>query len=584
MKHSASAFLFLVIFLTCLTPLPAGEDIEVTANVSATKIGLDDALEYTIMFKGVQNPIPPELDGLKDFRLLGTSQSSEFQFINGVSSSFIRIHFSLMPKRTGMLTIPAFSFRYEGNEHKTSPFVIEVVQGSVQPPASGQGALSPFDLPSFPSRTSEPPRIDVRLKTEISKQKVLLGEQVIYKVLLYTINQINNITPLSKQSLPGFWQEWFPVPQSITGRRERIGKTLYQVFEIRRAALFPTRTGTLTIPPLEFQFNLVDNSTFFFNTRPVTRSTPKETIEVLPLPKSTENLPVGKFSFHVENAQKSIDINNLLSLKIVITGTGNMKTLTSPILTSTEKYTVFPPKISRSSNYNREQLHGTLTAELPISFKESGEQDIPALEFSYFDPEKRIPVTLQSQPISVSVQGMKSTVDAVQTVGQTGIIQKGEDILYIITGNVQNQQGWITKKNWITPLIFLPFLLNVLVLGKKWIWDRSFAGSRFYTQRRLLARTIKELQHLQQLDRITDTVDRFLVQRSHMGYSELSAQNIRNLLSHHKLSAAEIDRFFIIRNNAEFSRFSPQKSNYRELQKDIHEMIRLIRRIDSILP
>lgn len=581
MKRNALIFFYLFL---CWGTLLKSEDIEVTANVNATKIGLDDALEYTIVFKGVQNPTPPELDGLNDFRLLGTSKSSEFQFINGVSSSFIRIHFSLMPKHTGMLTIPSFSFQYEEKEYKTSPFLIEVVHGSVQPPTSGQGALSPFDLPSFPSRASEQQRIDIRLKADVSKQKVFLGEQVIYKVLLYTINQINNVTLLSRQSLPGFWQEWFPVPQSITGKRERIGNTVYQVFEIRRAALFPTRTGELTIPALEFQFNLVDSSAFFFNTRPVTRSTPTKTIQVIPLPKNAENLPVGRFSFRTENTQRSIDINNLLSLKIVISGTGNMKTLTSPVLTSTEKYTVFPPKISRSSNFNGDQLRGTLTAELPVSFKESGEQSIPALEFSYFDPEKKTPMTIQSQPVSVSVKGMKSTVDAVQTVEQTGIVQKGEDIRYIVKGSIKDHQQWISGKNWITPFIFLPFLFNILVLGKKRIWDRFFTGSRFYRQRRLLTRTIRELQHLQQLERITDIVDRFLVQRAGLGYSELSAQTIKELLLHHKLSPAEIDRFFVIRNSAEFSRFSPQKKSFRELQQDIQEMIRLIRRIDSILP
>ena len=107
----------------------------------------------------------------------------------------------------------------------------------------------------------------------VSKTACVKGEQLLFRVLLYTRNRIEAVNMISSASFAGFWQEWFPVPQSITPGSENVNGVIYQVYEIRKAALFASESGTLAIPPLQFELQLADPSSGFFGAQALRRST-----------------------------------------------------------------------------------------------------------------------------------------------------------------------------------------------------------------------------------------------------------------------------------------------------------------------
>ncbi|MDQ1349951.1 MAG: hypothetical protein QG657_252, partial [Acidobacteriota bacterium] len=287
----------------------AAEDVEVSAVVSANKIGVDDTLVYTITLKGINNPNQPDLSGFNDFRIAQTSQSTEFRFVNGVSSYYTNFIYYLMPTKTGTLTLPPVTYEFQGKEYKTQTFKVEVVQGSVSPSPGQQRQAQPR-VPSIfddsddffrsPFRRSQPQEIDIQLKAEVSRRKAVKGEPVLYRVLLYARNRVQSVNMVSNQSFPGFWQEWFPVPQTINSERGQLDGKVYQVYEIRKAVLFPTQTGSVTIPPIKFELALVDDAfSVFANARPIIRSTPEINLQVSELPQQALGLPVGDFTFEV---------------------------------------------------------------------------------------------------------------------------------------------------------------------------------------------------------------------------------------------------------------------------------------------
>ena len=109
-------FFFILLFWFLLL----GTDIEFKASINADKIGIDDILVYTITFKGINNPPQPDISSIKDFRTTQTSQSTEFRFVNGVSSYYTNFVFYLQPQKTGTLTIPPVSYDHKGEEKKSS--------------------------------------------------------------------------------------------------------------------------------------------------------------------------------------------------------------------------------------------------------------------------------------------------------------------------------------------------------------------------------------------------------------------------------------------------------------------------------
>jgi hypothetical protein len=274
-----------ILLLSMPAVLPALE-AEVRASINADKIGLDDTLVYTLIFKNINNPVQPDLTHWDDFKTLQTSRSSEFQFINGASTSSTSFTYYLMPVRTGKLTLPPVHYSHEGRDYQTQALAVEVVKGSLNPrPVSPASRTQPTDDDFFasPFQNAPPQTVDARLQAVISKKNCFKDEQLLFRILLYTRNRIEAVNMVSSPSFAGFWQEWFPVPQSISASSENVNGVIYQVYEIRKAALFANESGTMTIPALQFELQLADAASMFFGSKPVRRSTQPIKITVNPV-------------------------------------------------------------------------------------------------------------------------------------------------------------------------------------------------------------------------------------------------------------------------------------------------------------
>ena len=297
-----------------------------------------------------------------------------------------------MPVRTGKLTLPPVHYSHEGRDYQTQALTVEVVKGSLNPrPASPAHPSQPLDDDFFaaPFQNRQPQTVDARLRAVISKQDCFKDEQLLFRILLYTRNRIEAVNMVSSPSFAGFWQEWFPVPQSISAGSENVNGVIYQVYEIRKAALFANESGTLTIPALQFELQLADPASMFFGSKPVRRSTQPIKIHVNPLPAAAAGLPVGQFSFSVSCPQLRADSNDIVTLQMRISGSGNSKTIIPPAFQNDESIQVYPAKISQENTYNPLALTGTVRAEIPVAFNKAGKATFPSLEFRYFDPASR---------------------------------------------------------------------------------------------------------------------------------------------------------------------------------------------------
>ncbi len=587
MKNTTICFL-LVLFL----PLAAySADVEFKASINADKVGLDDQLVYTVTVKGLQNPPAPDLSGLKDLKVSQTSRSSELSLVNGVANYSTHFVYYLQPQKKGRATIPSALLLYQGKEYKTQEYTIEVVDGSVAPQtpqrrrslfdmADDDFFSSPFDRMNRQRQRQEQP-IDIFLKASVSKKRVLKGEQLTYTVYLYTRNRVESVNPLSKQSVSGFWQEWYPVPRSIEGNARQIDGKTYQVYKIRKAALFATKTGRLKIAPMKFEVGLADSAFFFSGPRSITRSTPELEIEVLPLPAAAKNLPVGNFGFEVETDKIEVDVNDILAVKMKIRGDGNIKTVNPPEFSSAESYKVFPPKLSRNFDMNGNRLSGVVKAELPVSFKKTGIMSFPALDFKYFDPDKNRVVTVSSAPITIKVTGTKEKRADALTIPKTEILKTGDDIDFIKRGTMRDQNSTFYGSGLFTFLLVLPFALNILFALKMFVFDRVVANSELLNRKKLLLRITKDLQQIKEYGEITGILERYLSQKTGLGLSQISRDAIEGLFDRHKIGGRDRTLFLQIKTAADSAKFSPLKKSASETRKDVTTIIEILKRIDS---
>ncbi|MBN2345039.1 MAG: protein BatD [Candidatus Aminicenantes bacterium] len=569
--------------------VPADEDrspASVTAGISADKIGLEDTLVYTMSFRDIDNPSQPDLSHLDDFRVLQTSRSTEFQLRNGAGTSVTRFAYYLMPTRTGRLDLPAVRYLHQGREYRTQAFVIEVVQGRLLAGASPRPAPPSFfddDFFSSPFRDRQPQKVDSTLRAVLSKTTCLRGEPLLFRVLLYTRDRIEAVNMLSGASFAGFWQEWFPVPRSITPRSENVNGVAYQVYEVRKATLFASETGTLSIPALEFELQLADPASPFFGTQPLRRSTQEVRVTVNDPPPAAAGLPIGRFSFSLDCPREKADINEIVTLRMEIRGSGNVKALIPPLPPQSAQVQVYPPKVTHETSFSPSALAGTLRADIPVAFKTAGVVEIPPVEFRYYDPARGAVVGLRSEPLQITVSGEKTSVASASTLPGSAIVRRGEDIDFIKVGPLRDRSRPLHRRPWYAALVTLLFAANLLVLLKTAVWDRHVAASRLVKNRRILALALGRLARVRSGEEIAPTLERYFQEKSGLGPAETSDERIAAWLRRKGIERERIDKLLFLKGQSDLARFSQLKKSALELQRDLGDLRKLLKEIDGKL-
>ncbi|MCA1733133.1 MAG: hypothetical protein LC732_05965, partial [Acidobacteria bacterium] len=142
---------------------------------------------------------------------------------------------------------------------------------------------------------------------------------------------VSNVNIVDLPALEGFWVEEIPV--SDRDRRDRfIGGRLVTEAVIRKVALYPLRTGTLTVPPLEIQAGIVRRIDPFGFGRlregsgSVSRSSRPLEIEVTAVPQKSDL--VGSFAIDCSAPQRVA--GGPVTFQATIAGDGNLRGAAPP--------------------------------------------------------------------------------------------------------------------------------------------------------------------------------------------------------------------------------------------------------------
>ncbi len=582
---SASTFAQVAVPAAQNTPgATASASASVSAAVSSGKIGLDDTLIYTLTFANIENPAQPDL-------------SPPRRFQDAADVAQLRIPDS----RRRQLVLHALHLLPDAHAHRPAQPAARGLQppgpripdsrlhrgGGQGQPGPGQRAAGKRRAAAFgddffdsPFQDRRPQKVDAYLRAVLSKASCFKGEQLLFRVLLYTRNRIEAVNMLSSPSFAGFWQEWFPTPPSIAAGSENVNGVIYQVYEIRKAALFAGESGTLVIPSLQFELEMADPRSAFFGAQALRRSTQEIRVKVNEPPAVAAGLPVGQFSFALRCPQKSADINEIVTLQMEIRGSGNSKAIIPPTVAGGDQALVYPAKITQETAYSPGALTGTLRAEIPVSFQRAGAVTFPAQEFRYFDPARGV-VTLRSSPVSIQVSGEKLPADLARTLPRSAIVQKGEDIDFIKDGPLHDRSRLLYRQKWFTALIVALFAANLLVLLKRTVWDRRIAASPLLRNRRILARALRRLAAARHAGDIAPALESYIGDKSGLGPAEINDRRIGEILAHAKVPEAHIAQFLFIKGQSDLARFSQQKKSALELKKDLQTLRGLLKEIDG---
>ena len=589
---------FIIGFLFTLFSLNlCAQEIEFTASVKpVVSVGETFVLTYSVNAQGV-NFSGPKILGLNVLSGPNTSTSSSIRSINGRTSMTITYtnSYLLQASRVGNFEIPAATVTVDGKSYRSNKVTIQVQTGATNSQSPGQ-ANQPGKQQTPAQGGVQTNANDVFLKAYVSRTKPYQGEGIIVTYKLFTRVPIAQISINKLSSFQGFWSqnllrdnERFPqYNQTINGEQ-------YVVAEIRKIALYPLKSGKLTIEPLEVEcvaqirrqtrqrtgdpfFDDFFNNSFFSSSYATVEKALKSNplvinVKTLPL----ENRPasfggaVGSFTFRSDIDKTTLQTNEPVTRKFVVSGKGNIQLIEKLNVTFPPDFEVYDPKIVSDYKTTASGVSGIQSFEYLIIPRKPGEFKIKPVTFTFFDLAKQSYVTLKSPEYALNVE-KGSGESAVMTY--TGVNK--EEIQYIGSDirHIENQNFTIRKAgtgffgSWIYFLsLFIPLVLFIALL----IFFKKEAARRRDTllmknrkATRVARKRLKKAEAFMKsgkqndfFEEISQALWGYLSDKFGIPLAGLSMDSVKVALRQKEVSDEIIEQFMSTLNDTEFARFAP---------------------------
>jgi hypothetical protein len=480
-----------------------GQDTQVTASIGSDTVGVQDQFQLTITVSGkdsgdAENPRFSHLQGFKI--VSGPNISTQFQWINGRSSSSKSFIYILIPEKEGQFTIDQVEVRVGGKAYRTQQLQVRVTSAPRNPPAQPQRQLTPFDpfeedgSESIQGRTTDGDIVLVR--AELDRDSAYPGQQVTLFYRVYTQVGISGIQLQESPPLSGFWVEDIEVEKNPNGVRQVVNGLEYQAFTIRKQALFATTTGNLKIPPSVFAISAGVGGDFFGvfgRTETLYRKTQDLFLDVNPLPTAGRpadfSNAVGSFNLTANIDKGQAATGEAVALHVKLEGRGNLKMIPDISFPPLPDFTTFSSKHANSiRSLGENQIGGDKTWEYVIVPKAPGRQTIPPFSFSYFNVDRNKYETLTTPSLSLNVvRGADSSglMSGLSGSDKQDLIRRGTDINFIklSPGGLEREREPLYRNLWFYLIAAIPLAFNAGAFlyqrqRSRLIDDKGFVRSR----------------------------------------------------------------------------------------------------------
>ena len=571
-------FAFVYLF-SCIQHMYAQIQVSVPAQV---EVGENFRLAYTINTQDIEDfrvgNIPSNLEVLAGPY---TSRQSSYQMINGhtSSSSSITFTYTLNAVSNGIYTIPAARVRINGKTVLSKIAKIKVI-GSTRSGSKASRMNQYNDDGSSSQAQSSSTNItgnDLFIRVSANKRRVYEQEPVLLTYKVYTqveLTQLEGKMP----DLTGFHTQEIPLPQQKSFHLERVNGKPYKVVTWSQYVMFPQVTGELSIPSITFkgtvvrQNRSVDPFEAFFNGGSgyveVKKNieAPGLTIQVDALPKKPVNFSGGVGNFNITASLNKLEVKagEPLSLRVVVSGKGNLKLIKQPEINLPKDFDKYDPKVKDNTKLTSSGVEGNKEYTFLVVPRNQGTFTIPSIEFTYYDTSLNSYKTVKTQVFSVTVfPGDKLKEPSLYDA------EKENDIHDIIrdvkTGNIENGTFFGSTIYWISLVsLFLSFIFLLIVFRQRALERSNIVGMRGKKANIIAQKRLKNAKRLMTEGLQNEFYDEVLrALWDYVGYKlnipteALSRDNIAENLRSNYVDNETVNKFLLALDECEFKRYAP---------------------------
>ncbi len=365
----------LLLWLLPLATMAAEPRVWIELETQTLELG--EPLRGTLFTSGIGDaPTPDDLNPLEqDFALgeIGIAETLTDRAATG--DKLQRLEFTLYPRRSGMLTLPALVLA----DHRSAPITVEVT------PAFSQG-------------------VALSVTPKVSSTRPWVRQQVLVTLEVITPDRFASLE-IEAHPVPGFEEIALP------GERERIETTDGERTRLRSGhALFALTPGAhhVRLPPVHYRLDGGTRRIF---------PLPEPVLEVKALPPYVPpTLPVGKVSIG-----STLETEGLLRTRelgfwhIQVQADAVPPHWLPPLqrrLVSTEDMRFLPAQSDHAAQPDSRGVHARLEHRVPFTAISNGRLVLPELAMDYFDPVTGRLQRVVHRPPSALVLGIPAQLAA----------------------------------------------------------------------------------------------------------------------------------------------------------------------------
>ena len=606
--NTKTIILTMMALLLCL--LTAGQEkvdeISVIADYpEVVQAGQQFTVSWTINSGGGEFS-EPSFAGF--YKLMGpqTSYSSSTQIINGKISretSYTYVYY-IQALKEGNFVIPPAAITIKNKTYYSDSLRIEVV-GSNPGQQNIQGAGR-----NKTDEQIEETGDDIFVNLSLDRKEVFIGEHIGVIVKIYTRVDISGINEIKYPGFEGFLKTDLETPPLTSLQRESINGAIYGTGIVQQFLLYPQVSGEIIIDPVQISVLIrqkTGQSDPFFGDFFSTYSTVPKAVISKPVRIKVNPLPgikpddfsgiVGRITLNSSLNKDTVNINDAVTLKMIIAGSGNLKMASVPAMKLPADLEVYDPKVADELKNGMNGTTGQKTFEYLLIPRHYGDFKIPPVTYSYFNVaskqfEKIITPELHFYARKGTDQNAGITVYG--GVSKEDVKYLGKDIRFISskpgllrkTGNL-----FSSKRSFYSAYAFaLIIFLIVLFLRREHIRRNSdlsavrnrkagkVAGKRLKEAEKCL----KEKQSDKFYEEILKALWGYLSDKLDIPVSELNRSSAVNSLTEKGIAAEEINNLATVIDKCEYARFAPS-SSAEEAEKIYNEAARFIRLFENLI-
>ena len=413
--------------------------------IDRNPINLNESFKLTFTANETPDDDPDFSSLEQDFSILNQSSGSSSSWINGKSTKTLQWALTVMAKHAGNLIIPTVKFGHD----VTSPVLVSVTEAII----------------NKTSNTDE----DLFIEVEATAKNIYIQSQVLYTLRLYTRVDLS--------------QARLDEPELADAVIERLGDDSrfntqvngldYSVTE-RKYAIFPQKSGKLTIKPLTLTAELITNSPPNFNGFFNSQATKTKRIQSQAITLDVKPVPASFNGKHWLSAQQLVlkqawsgDIEHMkigepLTRTITLLAKGTTVSQLPELNTAinNNQLKAYPDQPVLQEQKKADGVMAFREEKIALILSQAGDYKLPAIQIPWFNTESQkmeiaeIPeatlTALAGEQVVVNTPPLTAVTTQTITTTPTTTINNVSETNYWFWVSVFLAMGWL-----ITVIVFL---------------------------------------------------------------------------------------------------------------------------------